>query len=82
MMRPPSLTQPRRDPQVGQRWPRPCLTLVLTLLLSSLGGLGGCGKPPLVTQHFLLDYPAPRLRPEDPAARKYPGGAVCCGPNL
>lgn len=48
------------------RWPRQYLTLCLTLLLSSLGGLGGCGKPPLVTQHFLLDYPAPAFGQRTP----------------
>lgn len=35
-------------------------------LMMILSLLAGCGKPPLVTNHFLLDYPAPVL------ARKAP----------
>ena len=33
------------------------LTALATFLALAL--LGGCGKPPLVTNHFLLDYPSP-----------------------
>ncbi len=38
---------------------RPRLDLAVTALLCGLALLGACGKPPLVTNHFLLEYPAP-----------------------
>ncbi|MGQ9921549.1 MAG: ABC-type transport auxiliary lipoprotein family protein [Desulfobacca sp.] len=35
------------------------LLTVLMVLVAGMTLLGGCGKPPLVTNHFLLDYPVP-----------------------
>ncbi len=36
---------------------RKIAALLIFLLLSC-----GCGKPPMLVQKYLLDYPAPRLR--------------------
>jgi len=54
MMPPQSISLPGRDIS-PHLWCR-CLGLCLLMLA---GCLLGCGKPPLVTHHFLLDYPAP-----------------------
>ncbi len=41
------------------------LTLLI-LLAGCVTLLAGCGKPPLVTNHFLLDYPTPVLARQTP----------------
>ncbi len=53
-----------RRPGQGRSTSWGWLFLAGMLLGSNL--LAGCGKPPLVTNHFLLDYPAPVLSRQAP----------------
>ena len=67
---------PSERPSPGRLTIRPWLPALLAVFLVT--GLSGCGKPPMLVNQYILEYPAPvvrgkaSLRSTSPGAPKQP----------